>query len=423
MVDRTVGVKQPVFYGWWIVGGCFIMLFLFAGAGFYSFSIFIRPLEKAFGWSRSQIALAMSINLVVHGMMAPLVGHLLERYGTRRIMSIFTAGYGAAFLVVSRSDSLWFFYLSYVFLAIMGTGVGFVPVSAVLARWFIRRRGTAIGIAMVGISAGGMVMSPLIEILNASYTWRGAYVFLAILVWVIGLPVTLLVIRGNPGVMGLQPDNDPPQAVIGDDAGSSDLVAENGWPLKAALRSRVFWLVTATFVLAPGAQMGVIQHQVPLITDIGISGTTAAAALGFTAGLGGAGKLSFGRISELIPVHYTALLCFGLQALGVFILMQATSMAWVWAYVFIFGFVMGGLIVLLPIVIGQHFGLASFGVLMGIVTFFQALGAGSGAIISGLVYDATGSYDMALMLYIALYLLAILTIFSAGRPREYRSAD
>lgn len=414
-----------MFYGWWVVVGSFLLLFLFAGAGFYSFSIFIKPLEKTFGWSRSQVAMAMSIYMVVGGIMAPLLGYLIDRFNPRKIMAVFAMGYGAAFILVSQTQSLWFFYTMYALLAITGAGLGFLPVSAVLTRWFIRRRGTALGIAMLGISTGGMVMSPLIEYFNVTYSWRVAFVFLGVLVWVIGLPVILLIIRHDPRDMGLLPDNDLPETASGNSqekvAFVGEVAAEQGWPLKPVLRTRQFWAVVVTFILAPAAQMGVLQHQVPLITGIGISEAMAAGALGLTAGLGGVGKLSFGRISELIPVHYTALFCFGFQALGVFVLYRATGMTHIWGYVFLFGFAMGGNIVLLPIVIGHYFGLVAFGMIMGLVTFFQALGSGSGAIISGLVYDATGSYEMALLLYVSLYLAAIIAIFTAGRPREYRA--
>jgi sugar phosphate permease len=425
-VKKALAGKTPFFYGWWIVLCCFMLLFLFAGAGFYSFSIFIKPLESTFGWSRSEISLAMSIYLIVHGSMAPLIGHMVEKYGPRRIMSFFVVIFGGAFILVSRTDSLLFFYLTYALIAVGSSGVGFVPVSSILSRWFVRRRGTAIGVSMVGISLGGMVMAPLIEFLNTSYSWRGAFVFLGIVVWVIGLPLTMFVIKGNPRDMALLPDGDLPEAVPEDSTMDASALPENvgetGWPLKAALRSRAFWSVVATFILAPAAQMGVLQHQVPLITGVGVSGAVAATALGFTAGLGGVGKMSFGRISELIPLQFAALLCFGLQAISVLVLYYASSMLSVWIYVFIFGFAMGGNIVLLPIVVGRYFGLVSFGVLMGIVTFFQALGSGAGAVLSGVIYDTTGSYQVALMLYTGIYLLAILAIFSAGQPKAYQPA-
>ena len=165
--------------------------------------------------------------------------------------------------------------------------------------------------------------------------------------------------------------------------------------------------------------MGVLQHQVPLIVEAGISEAAAATALGLTAGLGGLGKLSFGRISELMPFHYAATLCFGLQALGVFVLLNTHTMAMLWVYVMIFGFAMGGVIVLLPLSVGHFFGLTSFAVLMGLMSLLQAVGNASGALISGLIYDHMGNYNSALITYICVYIAAIITIFLAGKPKPY----
>lgn len=166
--------------------------------------------------------------------------------------------------------------------------------------------------------------------------------------------------------------------------------------------------------------MGVLQHQVPIITQIGISQAAAATALGVTAGLGGLGKLSFGWISEKIPFHFAAMICFGLQALGSYVLYSADSLAMVWVHVLMFGFSMGGVIVLLPMVVSHFFGLPSFGIIMGTISFAQAIGSASGAYLSGVIYDYFGDYQYALIFYIGVFLTAILTIILAGRPKTYR---
>ena len=450
MVDHS-RPDRGIFYGLWIVGGCFVLLFLFAGAGFYSFSIFIKPLENDFGWSRSAISLAMSIYMIVHGIAGPFVGHATETYGPRPVMTSFALLSGAAFILVSFTSSLWYFYLAYALLSVATTGIGFIPVSSVLARWFIRRRGTAIGFAMVGISVGGFVMAPLVGWVISQFGWRASFVFLGLLVWSVGLPVTLFIIKASPAEMGLAPDGD--EAAKPKNAGfvsgqsvspvaraplassvasprtgasvtpapvaSSVLSApappeEEGWPLRAAVRTRAFFWIAATFYLASLALMGMLQHQVPLIVEAGISQTVAAAALGLTAGLGGLGKLFFGRISELVPFRYAAMLCFGLQALGVLVLFNVESIAVVWVYVAIFGFAMGGVIVLLPLAVVHFFGLASFGVIMGAVSFVQALGNASGTLISGLIYDFLGSYHYAMLAYMFLYVIAAAEHFSGG---------
>jgi sugar phosphate permease len=425
-VTNEIDQNRGVFYGVWITAGCFVLLFLFAGAGFYSFSIFIKPLEDEFGWSRSAISLAMSIYMILHGVAGPFVGHAVETYGPKRIMTWFAAFSGAGFLLVSLTSSLWYFYLAYSLLSLATTGIGFVPVSSVLARWFVRRRGTAIGFAMLGISVGGLVMAPLVGLIISEFGWRAAFVVLGILVWVLALPVTLFVMKGSPAEIGLLPDGDRPEPGAAPDphsppagAGSAPASSEEGWPLGAAVRSRAFFWIAASFFLAPVAQMGMLQHQVPLIVEAGISQTVAATALGLTAGLGGLGKLCFGRISEMLPFRYAVMLCFGLQALGVLVLFNAQSVAMVWIYVVIFGFAMGGVIVLLPLVVGHFFGLAAFGVIMGTISLILALGNASGALISGLIYDSLGSYRYAMVAYMCLYVIATSSIFLAGRPRQY----
>jgi sugar phosphate permease len=416
-----------LFYGVWIVAGGFALLFLFAGAGFYSFSIFIKPLEDDFGWSRSAISLAMSLYMVLHGVAGPFVGHAIEIHGPKKVMTLFAVLSGAAFVLVSFTSSLWFFYLAYCLLSLATTGIGFIPVSTLLTRWFIRRRGTAIGFAMVGISVGGLILAPLVGLIISHFGWRIAFVFLGVLVWLVALPVTLFVMKGSPADLGLLPDGDVPEVGTAPDPHAPPLrpVApasapqQEGWPLAAAVRTRAFFWLAVTFFLGPVAQMGMLQHQAPLLDDAGVSETMAAMGVGLTAGLGGLGKLSFGRISEVLPFRVAVMLCFGLQALGVLVLYSSDSVALVWVYVVVFGFAMGGVIVLLPLAVAHFFGLAAFAVMMGTVSLILALGNASGALLSGVIYDALGSYDYAMVLYMFLYLVATLSIFLAGKPRRY----
>jgi sugar phosphate permease len=417
--DKKVGV----FYGVWIVVAGFVLLFLFAGAGFYSFSIFIKPFEETFGWSRAAVSFAMSLYMIIQGVCGPLVGYLTEKYGPKRIMTAFAAGAGAAFILVSFTHTLWFFYLSYALLSITTTGIGFIPVSRLLTRWFVRRRGTAIGFTMVGISVGGLIMSPLVGMLNAYFSWRASYIFLGLLVWILAIPMTLFVMKSGPSEMGLRPDGDNPDNVIELDGTETTQPASNaeeeGWPLRPVLKTRTFWWVALTYLLAPMAQGGVLQHQVPLVTESGLAPTAAAMAMGITAGMGGLGKLSFGRLSESWPFHYVAMVCFGLQALAIFLLLLVQSTFMVWIYVVLYGFGMGGIVVLLPLVVGHFFGLVAFGTIMGTVAFIQGIGSSSGALISGLIFDHHGNYQYALILFGSVYLLSIVTILLAGKPKPY----
>lgn len=412
-----------VFYGWWIVGASFLLLLLFAGAGYYSFSIFIRPLEEDFGWSRAAISLTMSIQFIVAGLAGPLAGRLTQTLGPKKLIAIGALGSGASFILVSFTQSLAYFYAVFALLGIFISGIGFIPVSSLLARWFVRRRGTATGLAMVGISAGGLLFAPLIDSITYHFTWKTAFIFLGLSVWIIALPITLIVIRDNPEDEGLLPDGDKLAAADTEDPPThvDPLISSalRGWPFRAAFTRKPFRWIGVTFFLAAGAQSGILQHQVPILTEAGMSGTVAAMALGLTAGFGGFGKLCFGRISEILPFHYTAMLCFGLQALAIFVLLAARGEFMIWVYILLFGFAMGGIIVLLPLAVGQFFGLLSFSVILGTLNISQAVGGSTGAFLSGLIHDHTGNYQMALFLFAAAYVAAILTIAKAGRPETY----
>jgi sugar phosphate permease len=268
-------------------------------------------------------------------------------------------------------------------------------------------------------------MSPLVGFLNSYFSWRASYIFLGVLVWILAVPITFFVMRGSPQEMGLQPDgmqNGEPGGSPENGSGDQHMTpspSEEGWPLKQAISTPTFWWVAITYLLAPMAQGGVLQHQVPIILEAGLAPTLAATALGITAGMGGFGKLGFGRLSELLPFQVAATLCFGLQALSIFLLLTSHSAIMIWIYVFLYGFAMGGVIVLLPLVVGHFFGLASFGSLVGIVTFIQSVGSASGAYLSGVLYDWQGNYHLGLILFASIYLAAIVTIFLAGKPKVY----
>jgi sugar phosphate permease len=408
--------KTKIFYGWWVVAACFVLCFLYAGAGFYSFSIFIKPLENEFGWDRAAISLTMSIHFIIGGLMGPFVGKLTQTYGPKKVMTLAAIGSGACFMFVSLTRSLWYFYGIYALLALMLCGIGVVPVSSLLAGWFNKRRGTATGTALVGIAAGGLLLAPLMGSITSRFGWKTSYIFLGLLVWIVALPIIKLVIRVSPTELGLAPDGDDRNISIykaGDSAPENDLP---GWPSGPALRSRTFRCLAASFFLAPMAQLGVLQHQVPLIIDAGVSPATAATALGLTAGIGGLGKLSFGRLTDILPFQYVVALCFGLQALAIFILVNINNMIMLWLYVAIFGFGMGGVVVLLPLTVGHFFGLASFGVILGTLWMINAIGGAVGTYASGWIYDYTGAYQYALYLFIAAFIAAISAIFLAGKP-------
>lgn len=418
ITDRGIPmIKKDLFYGWYIVGACFLFCLLFAGAGFYSFSIFIKPIEAEFGWSRSAISLTMSIYLLTAGLIGPVAGKFVQKYGPKRVMMVGAFAAGVCFMAVSQTRSLTYFYCSYTLLAIAVSGIGIVPLSSLLSNWFDDKRGTAIGLSMVGISFGGMVLSPIIGAVTAVWGWKVSFLGVGLMVWIVALPLLIWVVKDTPAEMGLNPDGRAGDGNPQCHSGVGDYQFK-GWPAPLVFRTGAFWCISLSFFLAPFAQMGLLQHQVPMIMNSGISDAMASAALGVTAGVGGLGKLSFGRLSESMRFKNVVLLCFGLQALSIVVLLHADSPAMVWLYAVMFGFSMGGIVVLMPLVVGHYWGLHSYGVLLGAIWLGNAAGGSAGTYVSGLIYDYLGSYHYAMYLFLASYILAITVFFSAGSPKK-----
>ena len=296
-----------------------------------------------------------------------------------------------------------------------------LPISSLLAKWFDKRRGTATGLAMVGISAGGLILAPVMGKITVYMGWQFSYIFIGLLVWILAIPLVLFVIKDHPSELGLSPDGavastNKTEQVSHNTATPVSADASQEWTLGEMFHSRAFWWIMVSFFLAPLAQMGVLQHQVPIIVDKGLSQATAAAALGLIAGIGGLGKISFGRISEMLPFKWAIVICFGLQALAVFMLLYFQALAVVWIYVAVFGFAMGGLVVLMPLTVGHFFGLGGFGLILGCIWMVQALGGALGTYSAGLIYDIFGDYQLAFYFFITAYIMAIAAIFMAGKP-------
>jgi MFS family permease len=184
------------------------------------------------------------------------------------------------------------------------------------------------------------------------------------------------------------------------------------------MRTPAFWFVSGAFFLASMATVGVLQHQASFLRDFALAPTIAALGVGITAGIGGVGKLAYGYLADRMPVRYTALISFGSQA-GALTLLLTTQQTWaLWAYIVLFGIGMGAIVVLVPLLIAEIFGVQSFGAIFGTVNLVQGLGLAIGPWAAGMIFDIVGSYTPAFQASLALYAGATLLVFLARRPRQ-----
>ena len=415
-------LKKPrFFYGYWVVVATFFCLFITSGSGFFAFSLFVKPLEADLGWGRGEIMVAFSIFLLVMGIASPFIGRVVDRYGARKIITIGALTAGLGFVLLSRMNHLWYLYLSYIVIGIGMTAMGHVPASAIVSNWFKKRRGFAIGIMSTGIGAGGFALSPLIGgYLIPDFGWRVSYLVLAVLIWVLIIPLALFVVKTKPADMGLYPDGVETlerEAVTGDSP-----LPTRGVTLKMALATSGFWLAAVSYLTSGFSSVGVIQNQAPYLEDIGFPVAMAAGALGGV-GLGSLiGKFIFGWLCDRIPAKYVFSIALGLHVVGTIMLMSikpASPTAIIWLYALVMGLAAGGWLPTMSMLISTHFGLAAYGTIFGTMNLVHSIGVAIGPFMAGYMYDTMGSYYWAFIIFLALYAVSIPTILAVRRPKSF----
>ncbi|MFO7709890.1 MAG: MFS transporter [Desulfobacterales bacterium] len=417
---------QKIYWGWFVVAGAFLLMALTYGAR-YSYGIFVQPLTAENGWSRSVVSLAASINLLVYAAGGILSGRLLDRVSPRWIATAGAAACAAGFFWCAGAASPLQFFLAYGVLYGFGSSwAGTVTATSSVGKWFVRRRGIAIGISSMGVSFGTITFTPAIAFVLERFHWKTGFVLMGLALLIPGVLIAqLLLYRRLPEDYGLAPDGDRPAAGqrAEETPAARETAAAPARSLRGDGRFRVLALCHGTAVMT--ALMAFV-HQVPYAVDNGVDPMAAAASLAALGFAGLLGQFFFGWVSDRIgDPKYAASLGYAFMAAGTLILLKARSVETLMAYALVFGFGYGCLGPLLPIIAADRFGRLRMGAIFGLLTFFVVgVGGSLGPAIGGIVYDATGSYLAAWWLNIGLLVAAALGIATLRRrPAELASAD
>ncbi len=409
--------KPGVFYGYWIVLVAFFACFLHSGCAFYAVPLFVKSLQNDFGWGRGEIMLGITVLYLSMAVTSPFVGRMVERHAANKIMATGALIAGLGFFLLSGMQNLWLLYAGWAVVGIAQAAIGQIPASSVVSNWFIKRRGTAIGLMGIGVGAGGFVLAPIVGgYLIPNFGWRESFMALGLLNFLF-IPFALLVIKTKPADMGLFPDN----METSESSSKAKSAPYQGLTLRMALTTSAFWLIAVSFLLSQFSESSVVQNQVPFLEDTGFPVTMAAAALG-AVGLGSAaGKFLFGWLCDHIPAKYACFIGISLQAAGIVVLINinsASSMVVIWLYAIVMGLGVGSWLPTISMLTSTNFGVAHYSAIFGIITFAQLVGTATGPLMTGFMYDAMKTYRPAFIILAALYVIAIPAILLVRRPKS-----
>ena len=378
-----------------------------------TYAVFLLPLEREFGWSRSELTGVYSIYLLVNGFTAPLVGLAFDRLGPRWVYGAGTALLGAAFFLAGELVTLWQFYLFVG--ALVGLGVslnGMVPGSALLVRWYRARLSTAIGIAFSAVGVGTIVFVPLAQYLVAQYDWRVAYRALGVMLLVL-LPLVVLAVPWRTFAAG-DPEHGPE---------TRQPAGGEGWTLRSALGTPVYWGLALLFFCTATAMFSITVQLVAFLIDAGFSPLAAATAYGVVGMMSAASIMGSGLLSERFGYRQTVTVSFVGTATGMSILILLAiepSIALLTAFVPVFGLCMGVRGPIVASVCARYFAGPNVATIYGTIYSMNALGAAFGSWIGGVLHDLTGGYRVGLGMALAFIALAAAPFWAVRGLRSFR---
>ncbi|MFA5629930.1 MAG: MFS transporter [Porticoccaceae bacterium] len=401
---------------------CFVLGILVYGGGRYSFGIFMKPLAETMGWSRTQVSLAVTINLICYGISSPVVGWLLDTIGARKVMVT-----GALLMMVSLcamyfAHNIWMFYFLYGVVSAFGANaVGRIAQASIVANWFVKRRGLMMGVTAISIGLGTAIMAPVVRYLLDAYGWQLAFVAVGVMMGVLVLLPVLLFVKGQgrPEDRGFGPDGMPLGESLQTAAAPAPAAGLKGgdWKVSDALRSKAFWAVTLAMGLSYTADYIVLLHGPADFEDRGYSGATAALVLATATLTSCFGRIGFGWLADYASIKLGFALMFGLQLIATPLVVIASSEIMLYSFAVIWGVGYGGAAVLLPYAIAHYFGRSCFSAILGWATMVTVFCGSIGGIVGGLVYDNYHSYQLAWIACGVLWALAItMVLVLGGRP-------
>jgi MFS family permease len=401
--------------GWRVVLACFIMAMFLFGFGLYGQSVYLAELRRLNGWTTGLIAGASTLSLLLSNILATFTNELAARLGPRRLVLLGVVALAASTTLLALATTPWQLYAAFILMSFGWIGMGTIVIAAIVSLWFVRRRGLALSLAFTGASAGGMIVTPLLLLLVERLGFAAA--MLTATAIMVGVLVPVVV-----GWIGLPSTSDTfePRAATGPRRPTASATGEIA--RADLMQCPAFWTISIPFALALLAQVGFIVHQIALL-EPKVGHTSAGVAVSIMTFAAIVGRLGLGMVADRFAPRLVAAGSLISQAAALLLILRADTVSTILAASALFGFSVGNLITLPPLIIHREFDAASFVVVLGLSNAISGTVGALGPVLVGLVHGWSGNYDTSLALCIVLELVAAAIVVRRGPLPVSRAAS
>jgi sugar phosphate permease len=402
-----------VYYGWAVAVGTSLVASVVVGVGFYGIAVFLDALCSEHGWSRPAVSFATTLYFVTSGIAGSAIGRAVDRQGPRVWIGAGGAVMALAVFAVGRVEEPWQLALVYPLLAIGFAMAGPIPTGTLISHWFARRRARAMSVSQTGVSVGGILLVPLATAVILEAGFEAATRGLSLLLIAVVVPLAIFVLRDDPREHGLEPDGDgaQPEARFQGVEACDDRL----WSARDALRTRTFWLLVTAFGCILFCQVDVPMHQ-PSLLRLRLDAGTAALAVSTTASGSLIARLVVGSFADRVSKRRLGIGLIGMQATALLGFAFAESAPTLFAASLVFGFTIGNLFMLQMLLVGELFGLRSFGTVLGLPQLLTQTLSGLGPLALGLLHAAFGGYPAGLVVLVGVALVAAVALSRVRAP-------
>lgn len=408
--------KDRIYYGW-VVVVAFLFIGIISYGINYSYGVFFKSLLQHFDWSRTLTSGLFSSYMLLQCVFAILGGWTLDRYGARIVFILMGFFTGLSLLLTSHANAPWHLFVSYSLLLAIGIGPIYTVTMATAARWFVVRRGLALGIVGAGAGLGIAAMTPIAAHLVSTYGWQNAY-FIMGLVALATITPCALVLRKTPTAVTPLADGESLTDTSHVVSQKQNPDGSDSFSLIQAVKTRNFWLLLSVWFLYAFCLHLVLVHLTPHAIDLGTGPMKAATFLGLIGGISIPGRIFMGRFSDIIGRKQAGIIS-ALFMAGAMLLLAVGSKLWL-LYLFsvIFGLSYGGIDPPIVALIGDAFGTRHMGVILGVLVVGWSAGGAAGPALAGYIFDVSGNYVYAFLAAMVAMVIATILIFLVRQSRR-----